>query len=186
MNKRTRVAFLDILLIVILILIVILKTQENESSADEYVPPGSVVVQVEWPPDMDVDMDLWVQAPGDVPVGYSNKGGVYFNLLRDDVGNASDTTVLNFEVAYSRGQPVGEYIVNLHLYRNNSGVTAIPAHVEILMRIGTKKYVTIFKRDVVLTFRGQEITVQRFTLDEKSNIVGKSLIPKALRSAKNG
>ena len=182
MNKRTRVAFLDTLLIVILILIIILKTQDNESSADTYVPPGSVVVQVEWPPTIDVDVDLWVQAPGDVPVGYSNKGGKYFNLLRDDLGNYSDTTRLNFEVSYSRGQPAGEYTVNLHLFSTKGGNVSVPCRVEILMRIGAKKYATIFKRDVVLEHAGQELTVQRFTLDENSNIVGKSLIPKALRS----
>jgi len=31
-------------------------------------------------------VDLWVQAPGDVPVGYSNKSGGVLNLLRDDLG----------------------------------------------------------------------------------------------------
>ena len=36
--------------------------------------------------------DLWVQAPGDVPVGYSNKSGGVFNLLRDDLGKAKDMT----------------------------------------------------------------------------------------------
>ena len=42
-----------------------------------------------WPPELDSDVDLWVQAPGDVPVGYSNKGGAVFNLLRDDLGHAA-------------------------------------------------------------------------------------------------
>jgi hypothetical protein len=36
--------------------------------------------------------DLWIQAPGDVPVGYSNKSGGVFNLLRDDLGKAKDMT----------------------------------------------------------------------------------------------
>ena len=184
MNKRTRIAFLDTLMIVILILIIILRTMDSESSADDTVPPGSIVVQVEWPPELDVDVDLWVRAPGDTPVGYSNKGGKFFNLLRDDLGSYADTTLLNFEVAYSRGQPVGEYIVNLHLFLSRAGAgVQIPCRVEIMLRFGTRKYVTIFRRDVVLEHVGQEITVQRFTLDERSNVVGQSLIPRALRSA---
>ena len=36
--------------------------------------------------------DLWVQAPGDLPIGYSNKSGGVFNLLRDDLGKAKDMT----------------------------------------------------------------------------------------------
>ena len=34
---------------------------------------------------VDVDIDLWVKAPDDIPVGYSNQGGLFFNLLRDDL-----------------------------------------------------------------------------------------------------
>lgn len=54
--------------------------------ADESaVPPGNVIVQVRWPEDVDTDVDLWVQAPGDVPVvGHSNLGGLVFDLLRDE------------------------------------------------------------------------------------------------------
>ena len=37
--------------------------------------PGNVVVELRWPDAVDADVDLWVQAPGDSPVGYSNKGG---------------------------------------------------------------------------------------------------------------
>jgi hypothetical protein len=36
--------------------------------------------------------DLWVQAPGDLPIGYSNKSGGVFNILRDDLGKAKDMT----------------------------------------------------------------------------------------------
>ena len=32
-----------------------------------------------WDNDRDVDIDLWVKAPEDIPVGYSNKGGLFFN-----------------------------------------------------------------------------------------------------------
>jgi hypothetical protein len=65
-------------------------------TADDTTPPGNVIVEVRWPDEIDADVDLWVQAPGDIPVGYSNKGGAVFNLLRDDLGKRADVTGLNY------------------------------------------------------------------------------------------
>ena len=90
------------------------------ASAKDTAPPGNVMVEANWPPGMDSDVDLWVQAPGDMPVGYSNKGGAVFNLLRDDLGHQLDLSGLNYESSYSRGVVPGEYTVNLHLYRNRA------------------------------------------------------------------
>jgi hypothetical protein len=70
----------------------------DSSEAD---PPGNVIVAITWP-EGDTDIDLWVTGPGEIrPVGYSNKGGVLFNLLRDDLGHMPDATPLNYENAYS-------------------------------------------------------------------------------------
>ena len=98
--------------------------------ADPVQTPGNVIVEVRWPDRTDADIDLWVQAPGDDPVGYSNKGGRVFNLLRDDLGHTNDLSALNYEMAFSRGTPAGDYTVNLHLYRNRSGES--PIAVEVL------------------------------------------------------
>ena len=84
----------------------------GEQAAKDSLPPGQVIVETRWADDRDADVDLWVQAPGDVPVGYSNKGGAAFNLLRDDLGNRVDATEMNYEIAYSRGILPGEYTVN--------------------------------------------------------------------------
>ena len=37
---------------------------------------------------LDADVDLWVQAPNDTPVGYSNKGGDFFNLTPPRITSA--------------------------------------------------------------------------------------------------
>ena len=58
------------------------------------------MIEARWPDAVDADVDLWVQAPGDVPVGYSNKGGAIFNLLRDDLGTRADATGINYEISY--------------------------------------------------------------------------------------
>jgi hypothetical protein len=65
--------------------------ESRAKAATETVqPPDNVLIEARWPDRMDTDVDLWVQAPGDVPVGYSNKGGAIFNLLRDDLGERAD------------------------------------------------------------------------------------------------
>ena len=54
--------------------------------------PGNVVVEITWPDEMDADVDLWVRAPGDVPVGYSNKGGSSSGSGDSDSGSSSSSS----------------------------------------------------------------------------------------------
>lgn len=154
-------------------------------TADNMSPPGNVIVEVRWPDDIDADVDLWVQAPGDVPVGYSNKGGALFNLLRDDLGNRVDVTGLNYETSYSRGIQPGEYTVNLHLYRNPSGVFPVPVTVVTSVKRDVKDTARqLLASDVRLTREGEEVTVYRFELSENGDLVAGSVhsLHKALRT----
>jgi hypothetical protein len=154
-------------------------------TADNMGPPGNVIVEIRWPDEIDADVDLWVQAPGDVPVGYSNKGGVMFNLLRDDLGNRLDVTGLNYETSYSRGIKRGEYAVNLHLYRNPSGVSPIPVTVVTSVKRNAKETARqLLASDVLLVSEGEEVTVYRFGLSEDGNLVAGSVhsLFKELRS----
>jgi len=160
------------------------------ATASEGAPaPGNVIVELNWPKELDTDIDLWVEAPGDVPVGYSNKGGLIFNLLRDDLGGQSDVTDINYEVSYSRGVPVGEYTVNVHLYRDMSGRLPIPITLAVSVKpkpqIAAKRILTT---KIELQHQGQEITAFRFSLDEEGNLVPGSVhdLPKPLRSKKKG
>jgi len=135
-------------------------------------PPGNVIIEVRWPDDLDTDVDLWVQAPGDVPVGYSNKGGAIFNLLRDDLGKRADATDMNYEVSYSRGIPPGEYTVNVHLYRNVARVTPIPVTVVASVKKTAQESARqLLATKVDLTHEGQEITAFRFRLDQHGELV---------------
>ncbi len=140
------------------------------------LPPGNIVVEVRWPDKIDADVDLWVQAPGDRPVGYSNRGGRVFNLLRDDLGHKGDLAKLNYEVAYSRGAPSGEYTVNLHLFRNVSGI--LPIRVEVIVSLRRKPYgpsTQITKRTITLRRLGEESTAVRFRLNQSGRLVPGSI-----------
>jgi hypothetical protein len=135
-------------------------------------PPGNVIVELRWPDEIDADVDLWVEAPGDIPVGYSNKGGTMFNLLRDDLGQRADATGLNYEVSYSRGIAAGEYTINVHLYRNAANVLPIPVTVVTSVKKSPKESARqLLASKVELVREGQELTIYRFRLSEDGSLI---------------
>jgi hypothetical protein len=145
-------------------------------TADAMTPPGNVIVEVRWPDEIDADVDLWVQAPGDIPVGYSNKGGAVFNLLRDDLGSRADVTGLNYETSYSRGILPGEYAVNLHLYRNPSRAYPVPVTVVTSVKQGANDAAhQLLASKVLLAREGEELTVYRFGLSAAGALVAGSV-----------
>jgi len=152
---------------------------------DNTVPPGNVIITIVWPPDMDNDVDLWVMGPGEIrPIGYSNKGGTLFNLLRDDLGHRPDASGINYENAYSRGAPAGEYIVNVHCYR--CPVTPVP--VEVIVELNPdparSRPTRVLAETRVELGPAQEKTAIRFELNDKGNVVEGSIhnVYKRLRS----
>jgi hypothetical protein len=156
-------------------------------TADDTPPPGNVIVEVRWPDAIDADVDLWVHAPGDVPVGYSNKGGAVFNLLRDDLGNRADVTGLNYETSYSRGIIPGEYTVNLHLYRNSSATFPVAATVVTsVKRSADAAARQLLASKVLLVREGEELTFYRFRLTDAGALVAGSVhsLQKPLRAGR--
>ena len=160
-----------------------------KAANESITPPGNVIVEIRWPDEMDTDVDLWVEAPGDTPVGYSNKAATYFNLLRDDLGHMSDAMRINYEVSYSRGIPSGEYTVNVHLYRNLANLYPVP----VTVVVSVKKMVEESARQIVATEvelrrEGDELTAFRFRLDAAGDLVPGSVhsLTRPLRAANSG
>jgi hypothetical protein len=146
--------------------------------------PGNMIIEVRWPDHLNADVDLWVEAPGDSPVGYTHKGGRVFDLLRDDLGVSSDLTGLNYEFAYSRGAPAGEYTVNVHLYRNKDKVFPVPVSVVVSLKSPNSKNTDrILASALDISRTGEEITVFRFKLDDEARLIKGSVhdLPKAIR-----
>ncbi len=170
---------------VTLVLLLLPHLNPRAKTQDAIRSPGNVIIEARWPDEMDADVDLWVQAPGDVPVGYSNKGGAVFNLLRDDLGHTADMTGLNYEFSYSRGVPAGEYAVNVHLYRNHETGT-IPVSIVVSVKGSVNESAKqLLATKVTLEREGQELTAFRFRLDDKGRLVSGSVhdLPKSLRTA---
>jgi hypothetical protein len=184
--------FRDVIMLALLgfvtIVVLLLPHLNPPTKPTDQQQPGNIVVELHWPNDMNTDVDLWVQAPGDKPVGYSNRGGRIFNLLRDDMGHINDSGKLNYEIAFSRGAPEGEYTVNLHLYSNTDARKSVPSQVVVGIKRGENEAMRVIHREQVeLARTGQEITVVRFSLDQNSEVLPNSLhkLPRRLRSAHN-
>jgi hypothetical protein len=175
-EDSTATVFRDVLLLaligfVAMVIMMLPHLARKEQNTEEQKSPGNVVVEVHWPNEMDVDVDLWVQAPNDIPVGFFNQGSRFFNLLRDDLGTEGDITEKNYEVTYSRGIPEGEYIVNVHMYGPLPGGATVPVTVVVSVK---RKYDTlspIVKTEVSLTRRNQEETAARFRLTADGALV---------------
>ncbi len=190
--SASETVFRDTILLALLgfvfISVILLIHFNPEAKETDSEPPGNVIVEISWPGELDTDVDLWVQAPGDVPVGYSNKGSTRFNLLRDDLGNKNDPSGINYEVSYSRGIVAGEYVINVHLYRIAAPVREIAVHVMVSAKptLGAAAK-RLLETDVVLRHTGEELTALRFRLTAGGSLVPDSVHArfKPLRAASN-
>ena len=164
--------FTMILALVFFIFVVWMLPHLNPPAEDaQSKPPGNVIAHIVWP-NGNTDVDLWLWGPGEVaPVGYRNKSGALWNLLRDDVGTASDLTGINYENAYSRGAPAGEYIINVHCY-SCGGFLPILVKLEVTVKVTENgALLPITFAEVTLVERKEELTMVRFELDENGRVV---------------
>ena len=146
-------------------------TSKKTTETVEITTPGNVVVEILWPSNLPVDVDLWVKAPREAPVGFWNLGGHTFNLLRDDLGGDEDATDKNFEVTYSRGIPAGEYTVNVHMYGPLPSSMVVPVNVVVSVKKKFDDARQILTTDVRLTRRNQEETAFSFRLTAEGDLV---------------
>lgn len=173
------IIFRDLLLgligiLVMVVFITLLQVTETKKKDDGVTPPGNVTALITWP-EGDTDIDLWVWGPGEEKaVGYSNKGGKLWNLLRDDLGNYPDYANINMETSYSRGAPAGEYVINVHCFRCNVVPQTVQVEIGLAVADGTGNHV-IGTATVTLQKTGQEKTALRFKLDTHGQLIPGSI-----------
>lgn len=143
----------------------------GETAQEAVESSGALMAELEWPCcERRLDVDLWIEAPLEVPVGYSNKTGPTFALLRDDLGKAGDPSEENREVAFGRGIPDGRYTINAHLYRGEG-----PVEVRLELRaVDENVSREILSTSATLQREGQELTLIRFEMS------GGRLVPGSL------
>lgn len=163
MNSRVATVFIDALLIMLLVF-VLLPHKPSVAEADD-TRAGDLVVEISWPDCQASDVDLWVQSPGDKPVGYSRLRGKHFSLLRDDLG--ATVSCNRSELAASRELVDGEWVVNVHLYTDRAQAVPFPVNVSIWYRRGAQPGLgrtSIWSGNVTLQSYGQEVTAVRWKM----------------------
>jgi len=179
MDEETLTVWLDTALLMLggfilttVLLLAAVNPPANSAETSGEQRPGNVMIEAQWHDGLAADIDLWVAAPGDKPVGYSNAHGDVFNLLRDDRGMTNDATNINYEVAYSRGMPAGEYVANVHLFETLDVI--FPVEVRVVASVkgtedeGARQIVTT---TVQLRHENHQVTAFRFRLDEDGALV---------------
>lgn len=151
----TRDLLMNFLMGLTALVILVLAAVNPAANAEQTKPPGNLIASITWPAGS-IDVDLRVGAPNDGPVDYSRKSGRTWSLLRDDLGTANDDTTLNYESAFTRGLPDGEYAVNVRCY----GCAVVPVVVAVEVRLAEGGL--IWRGPVQLDLDKQEKTAIRF------------------------
>ena len=189
-NYHTNLAFLDLLFNTLLafaaffvLAIVLINPTKQENNTET---KAEFMVVVEWPSDLDDDVDTYVEDPSGNLVAFMRREEGLMQLDRDDLGHRNDRVLTEFgvieytenrELVTLRGIAKGEYIVNVHLYMKRSNATEIPVVIK-LEKLNPYKTVTI--KRVILRVTGDEETAFRFTLDNEGKVVDINELPKKL------
>lgn len=159
--------FLDFLFLMVLVMLLLVNPKVPPTKANT-PPPGNLMVTIVWP-EGDTDVDMWVFSDGeDRPIGFSNRTGRFWSLLRDDLGIRNDTMPMNIENAYSREIPKGRTTLNVHCFSCPS--VPVPVSIEVRVVIDGWSRV-LLQTSVTLHSNRQELTVVSFELTEKGQIV---------------
>lgn len=150
----------------------------SQAAKEQTKSEGKLTIELEWQAGKPTDIDLWVQSPGDPPVGYSNKGWINCNLLRDDVGLTGDPFPGNHEMTVCRKIKPGLWVVNVHHY-GGQDLSDTEAWV-VIRRItpgGNSK--VVFQAASNLR-HGQEDTIAQFTVTPEGEIINVNRLKKSL------
>ncbi len=152
------------------------------------------LVTLTWPDGRREDVDLYVADPDGRLVWFRSREAGLMHLDRDDLGLGNDVievagkkivNPVNQEIVSIRGIASGEYIVNLHLYRDDRGK---PVPVKVKVEKLNPKVQLVYYGDVVMQGRGEEQTAVRFSMTADGKVrdvnrLAKAVVPYRRRGA---
>lgn len=154
------------------------------------------LVTLTWPDGRREDVDLYVADPDGRLVWFRSREAGLMHLDRDDLGLGNDVievagkkivNPVNQEIVSIRGIASGEYIVNLHLYRDDRGK---PVPVKVKVEKLNPKVQLVYYGDVVMQGRGEEQTAVRFSMTADGKVrdvnrLAKAVVPYRRRGARS-
>ena len=146
---------------------------------------GAVYFEIGWPDGSHVDVDMWVQAPGQMPVGYAAAKSKSCDLLRDDMGEEESPIPARYEDIYCRDKLDGEYLFNINLFSNHDHLGTVPVGWRVTYRNGAGSMSEIDHGTFVLTRKDEEQTLIRFHMKDGNLVYGSiSRVFRTLKYAK--
>lgn len=183
-SKTLSLTMSDCVLNIAMVFIVIsfilyVKIKEEEEKNKKIDSKADFIVSVTWPENNDCDVDSYLLDPSGKICFFGAREIPLASLDRDDIGNYNGDTITlqdgssysyneNKEIITIRKAIEGNYQFNVHLYSTKSNE---PVNVQIeLIRINPR-VTTLLSKEVLLSKKGEEITVFKFELDKYLNIV---------------
>lgn len=177
-------AYIDTLLVMVVTLSIVIATmhmeqkKENEESRKQIAMIEATIV---WPQG-DIDVDLWLNGPGqDRATGYSNKSGITWDLLRDDLGDIGDELPMNYENGFVRNFKPGEYTINVHYYRDRAAHGPVTVNIELVIELGKRR--KVINKTIVLSELDEEQTAINLKIDKDGNVTDINSVYVPLRTA---
>lgn len=192
-----RTAYIDLLLNVltgIIFLFAITTMMIQAKKQDEGVKKDAqYIIVADWDPNVDCDVDLWVQDPNGDAVFFNRKDFDIMHLERDDMGARNDVIrdkkgkvisiiMKNQETWVLRGIVPGEFLVSVHLYSCRvpgldplkNLVMAMSTPVNLPVKVTLIKlnptYSVIVEETVILERVWDEVTPFNFVLNDNGGI----------------
>ena len=189
-SYSTTTSFFDVLFnsliaITSMFVVVFFLINEEQKAASNIVPKAEFIITVIWPPDLDDDVDTYVEDPLENLVFFRSRNVGFMSLERDDIGFANDYIDTlggriefksNMETVTIRNIVGGEYTCNVHMYKHRSEK---PVLVEVKLE-KINPYSIILLKNICLFHNGDEKTAFRFVLDSAGNVISTSDLAKNL------
>lgn len=187
---RTELGFTDLLFnallgfVVMFVIAFLLINPVAETGAVDN--KAEFLITLTWPDGRREDVDLYVADPEGRLVWFRRREAGLMHLDRDDLGLGNDTievsgkrivNPVNQEIVSIRGIAPGEYVVNLHLYRDDRGKT-VPTTVKVEKL--NPKVKLVYYGDVILAERGEERTAVRFSVTSSGKVQDVNRLTKAI------
>lgn len=157
---------------------------EPESNETQIRTKAEYVITTTWEHESPDDVDVWLRDPTGNLLYFKKKEIGLMHLDRDDLGDANDSYILsdgtvitynyNQEIVTIRGIIPGEWVLNIHMY---SKKTKKPTKVLVRMDKINPSVKTMVNQTYTMEKKWDQITVLRFTLNSKGDIISRSKLP---------
>jgi hypothetical protein len=182
--------YINIVMVVFtLFILAMIQFSVSKASDANVRKEADFVIEINWDPARNCDVDLWVQDPQGNAIYFGRKENGLMHLERDDLGwtldrytnvDGSITKVVeNREIATLRGTMPGEYIVNVHEYacRGENGKFPLgtpiePIKVEVKLIQINPYYNLAYTANIVLENIWEEETAFTFQMNPNKGVFG--------------